>query len=116
MSLIFDRQSRCFTIKARSSVIRAVRGQILKREVRRKRGIPSRSLPSELALQALTLRRGPVAPGASDRFWWLSARYRLLSRSREAKDRARLQRRPSVERTGINLWRRRQEWLRFANR
>jgi hypothetical protein len=97
----------------------SVRGQMRKAAVRKRRGLPSRNVPAAAAFEMLEAKRAnrlgelPDARRA-ERLQWLLLRERLLERKRAERRTARRRTRPSVNDTKINLWRRRQDWLRIA--
>ena len=89
-----------------------------KAAVRKRRGLPSRNVPAALVFELLEMKRTKrkgEPPDARRAEWlqWLLLRERLLERKR-AERVARRRTRPSVNDTKINLWRRRQDWLRIA--
>lgn len=94
-----------------------LRSQLLKAEVKRRMGLPSRNLPLELVLERLHIELADER-GGRDLIEWRrrlnlkKMRERLLERKRQERSAARRRVRPRVEDTCIHLWRRRQEWLR----
>lgn len=86
-----------------------------------RRGLPSRNLPFEVVVlrQTLRLARRGILPLEDARalvakIEWEKLRYRLLERKRGVLAKVR-SRRVVADKTCINLWRRRAEWLRLAN-
>ena len=94
-----------------------LRGRLLKANVKKRRGLPSRSLPIELVFERLSFKfqRQTSAldiTGLGDRLHRAEMHERLMERKRRQRSAARRRARPSVTETSIYLWRRRQEWLR----
>ena len=114
----WDRRIRDFDRAVKPTRMGVLRSRLIKARVRALRGLPSRSVLAETALERLrvriVLRSNPEDPDAllalakQER----KARHqRILERKRSSRQRARRRARPSVLRTGINLWKRRQAWL-----
>lgn len=119
MSITWERQIRHIDRPVKPTRLGVLRGRLLKAKVRALRGLPSRSLPSEFVFRELTLRaqrrRGAAqAEAALAQLELEIRRHRLAERRRARRDAARDHRRPRVENTSINLWRRRRDWLREA--
>lgn len=96
-----------------------VRRQMLKAAVRRRRGLPSRSVSSEvldelLAVEIAKARGEPPDPVCAAKLQWMRIRDRLLEHKRAQRADSRRRTRFGVNGTKINLWRRRQQWLREA--
>lgn len=99
---------------------RSVRARILKLAVRKRRGLPSRSVSTDAMFELLTIkaakRRGePPDVRRVVKLEWLLLRDRLLERKRAVRQATRRRTRPSVNDSKINLWRRRRDWLRSAS-
>jgi len=99
--------------------LRGIRGRLRKADVRARRGLPSRNVSIEATFDLLELklatRRGePLDSDLVAKLQWRLLRERLLERKRASRQAASSRRRVSVDRTKINLWRRRREWLREA--
>lgn len=97
-----------------------LRGQLLKANVKKRRGLPSRSLPIGLVLERLSIKFESRVDdldvaGRLDRLRRAETRERLMERKRRQRHAARRRARPSVMDTRIYLWRRRQEWLRSVD-
>lgn len=96
---------------------RGVRRQLRRAAHRKRRGLPSRTLPFELVMDRLKLdfsrKLGEkVNPDIAAKLQWGELRERLLERGRAKRDAARRRARRSVFDTRINVWRRRRDWLR----
>ena len=96
-----------------------LRGRLLKDKVKKRRGLPSRSLPIELVLERLNIefrdRHEDEAGEVACQLGRLERAYmheRLMERKRRRRDAARRRARPSSTDSCIYLWRRRREWLR----
>lgn len=94
-----------------------LRSQLLKAKVKERRGLPSRNLPADLVFERIRLKIGRQAESleAADRLDRLRRREmheRLMERKRNQRRAAYRRARPSSADTRINLWRRRQQWLR----
>jgi hypothetical protein len=121
MTTNWERRIAHITRLVKPTALREVRGRQIKAEVKRQRGLPSRNLPGELVFERLRLEYGPEAGEPQtllklDRLRLAEIHDRLLERKRSIRDAARRLRRPSVNDTKINLWRRRREWLLRAER
>lgn len=121
MGITWERQIRHIDRPVKPTRLGVLRGQLRKARVRALRGLPSRALPAELVVKRITLRaqwrRGsPQAAEALAKLELTILRHRLAERRRAKRDAARGRRRPRVDNTSINLWRRRREWLREAQR
>jgi hypothetical protein len=98
---------------------RGARRQLLKAAVKKRRGLPSRNIPADVVFDLVGLkvaaRKGdPPNREMARKLEWRLLRERMLERKRAALAAARRRVRRSVEDTRINLWRRRQDWLRAA--
>lgn len=98
---------------------RGVREQLRKDAVRKRRGLPSRSVSLEAAFDQVSLRiaarKGETPnPELVAKLLWRLLRERQLERKLVQRSAARRRARPRVSDTKINLWRRRREWLREA--
>lgn len=96
-----------------------VRRQMLKADVRHHRGLPSRSVSSNvvdemLAIKAAQFRGERLDGDRTARLQWMQLRDRLLERKRVRRAAVRRRTGFGVNGTKINLWRRRQQWLREA--
>jgi hypothetical protein len=94
-----------------------LRGRLLKARVKKRRGLPSRSLPIELVLERMAIKfesqtDGLGDDGRVDRLHRVEMHERLMECKRRQLAAARQRARPSVADTRIYLWRRRREWLR----
>jgi hypothetical protein len=94
-----------------------LQGRLLKAQVKKRRGSPSRSLPIKLILERLAIKfesqtGGPDVVSRVDRLRRDEMHERLMERKRRQRSAARRKARPSVADTCIYLWRRRQQWLR----
>jgi hypothetical protein len=115
MTTLWDRRIRHFDRPIKATRLRCVRRQLLKADVRRRRGLPSGHLPADWVFEKLRLKRaksGPHAQAARERLERARMHDRMLERKRDQRDAARRRARPSVLNTKINLWRRRRDWLR----
>lgn len=102
--------------------LRRLRRLRLKAEVKARRGLPSRSLPSELVMERLRLKIDARFNADSadverrhERLRRKVLHTRLMERKRLSRAAARRRVRPSVDQTRIYLWRRRLAWLRDAD-
>ena len=70
MTTLWDRRVRHITRSVKPTRMRGLRGRLLKAEVRRRRGLPSRNLPVELVFEELRLRikRSTDDPEVQDAF------------------------------------------------
>lgn len=96
---------------------RCLRHDLRKAALRRRRGLPSRCKSLEatfewVKLKALTRMGAQSTPHAALKLEWLALRERMLERKRTAREAARRRTKRNVLDTKINVWRRRQEWLR----
>lgn len=96
-----------------------LRRRMLKAAVRHRRGLPSRSVSSDvvdemLAIKAALFRGERLDGDRTARLQWMQLRDRLLELKLVRRAAARRRIRVSVNSTKINLWRRRQQWLRDA--
>lgn len=117
MSIVWDRRIRHISRPVKPTRLGNLRGRMRKAEVRARRGHPSRNLPSDLVFKRIALRaqRRLGLQQAADALARLDldiTRYRLAERRRAKREAARRMRRPRLENTVINLWRRRRDWLR----
>jgi hypothetical protein len=101
MKTYWDRQIGHLIRPVNATGLGGLRGPMIKAQVRARRGLPPRDLAS-----------GPAPAG--DRLERVKRHERLMARKRAQRQAARRRARPSVANTGINAWRRRQEWLREA--
>lgn len=102
-----DRPVKVFEFKG-------LRSRLRKEEVRKRRGLPSRSVSSAVAFESIDIKlcmyRGEVVdPIRIARLEWMRIRERMLERKRGMRRAAR--RRVWSCDTTINLWRRRRDWL-----
>lgn len=119
MTTLWDRQIRHITRSVNPTRMRGVRGQLIKADVKARRGLPSRNLPAELVFERirLKLKRGADEPevlAARARLDRACIHDRMMERKRNQREAARRRARPSVLNTKIFLWRRRRDWLRQA--
>jgi hypothetical protein len=119
MSITWSKAIRHVDRAVKPTQLRRMRSMLLKADVKRRRNKPSGSLPSELVFAKLRLRiqsktGQDVDTLALARIDAWQRRYRLNERKRERRLGARRRARPSVKKTKINLWRRRQQWLQAA--
>lgn len=119
MGTSWERQIRHIDRRVKPTRLGELRGRLLKAKVRARRGLPSRDLPHELVFKRITLklqqRRGSLQAAESlAHLDLVILRYQLGERRRSKRDAARRRRRPRVEDTRINLWKRRRDWLREA--
>ena len=121
MKTHWDRQIEHIVRPVKPTGLRGLRAQLLKAQVKARRGLPSRNLPADLVVAKIELDLGHQRPaGASghaqavDRLERAKAHERMMERKRAQRRAARQRARPSVLDTAINLWRRRREWLREA--
>lgn len=117
MSTSWDRRIRHTTRPVKPTQLRALRGQMRKAKVTELRGLPSRNLPSEIVFRRLelNLQRRLGSPQAAEdlaKLEVVAVRYRLGERRRSRREDARRRRGPRADRTAINLWRCRRDWLR----
>jgi hypothetical protein len=116
MSIVWERRIRHISRPVKPTRLGNLRGRVRKAEVKARRGRPSRSLPSDLVFGRITLRTQlrlglPQAADALARLDLDIMRYRITERQRARREAAQQRRRPRVEDTVINLWRRRRDWL-----
>jgi len=123
VSIIWDRRIRRICRPVKPTRLGNLRGRKRRAEVKARRGLPSRDLPSDLVFRRIKLRTQirlglRQAADALARLDLDIMRYRLTERQRAKREAAQRRRRPRVENTVINLWRRRRDWLlevEFAN-
>ena len=102
MMTMWERSIRHITRTVKPAALRLVRAVMIKAAVKKRRSLPSRSLPSELVFQRMKLRfqKGGVAGDQLARkLEYAVLRTRLMERKRERRDAARRKARPSVSTT-----------------
>jgi hypothetical protein len=118
MSIVWEQRIRSFDRPVKRRNLRLLRAGDRQAAWRAAKGLPSRSLPSELFFETLRLKlMSSNSTVSADelklRRWRLEyeiLRTRLLERKRH--QRALIRRREvKADRTCINLWRRRRDWL-----
>lgn len=117
MTTNWERSIRHITRSLKPTEFRQVRGRLIKAAVKKRRGLPSRSLPADLVFRRIKLRfQKECVP--DDRLVRELERAvlhtRLMERKRRQRDATRRRARPSALETRIYLWRRRRLWLREA--
>lgn len=116
MSIVWDRRIRHISRPVKPTRLGNLRGRMRKAQVKARRGRPSRNLPSDLVFKRIALRTqlrlgSRQAADALARLDVDIMRYRIAERQRAKREAAQRRRRPRVENTVINLWRRRRDWL-----
>lgn len=116
MGIVWNRRIRHICRPVKPTRLGNLRGRKRKAEVKARRGLPSRDLPSDLVFRRIKLRTQlrlgmRQAADALARLDLDIMRYRITERQRAKREAAERRRRPGVENTVINLWRRRRDWL-----
>jgi len=114
MSWAWERRIQHLDRRVRPTGMRGMRLQLLAERVRRRRGLPSRSLSSDLIMYDFARRAGLPTAFTAKQAAWLRLREQLLSRKLEQQRRIFAQRRRSITTTGIWRARRRAAWLQKA--
>ncbi len=117
----WERRIKHIDRKVKPTALRGLRGQLTKARVKERRGLPSRNLPAELVFARVAIEfggrtDGDDVAGRLERIQRAAMHERLMERKRRQRSAARRRVRPSSANTCIYLWRRRQEWLRDAER
>jgi hypothetical protein len=68
MTTLWDRQIRHITRSVKPTPMRGVRGQLIKADIKARKGLPSRNLPAELAFERIRLAAGRVNGSTVDEF------------------------------------------------
>ncbi|MBC8741718.1 hypothetical protein F6X40_34730 [Paraburkholderia sp. UCT31] len=113
MSISWQHRIKHIDRRVKPTRMRGLRLQLLKSDVRERRGLPSGNLPHEYVMASVRLRFKGGGPREVQKLEWLKIRSRLLERKRHAKSRAEQRRRPSIK-GRLNLFRARREWLEAA--
>jgi len=116
MGIVWDRRIRHVSRPVKPTRLGNLRGRMRKAEIKARRCRPSRDLPSDLVFRGIALRVQfrlglGQASAALARVDLDIMRYRITERQRAKREAAQRRRRPRVESTVINLWRRRRDWL-----
>lgn len=118
MSLIWEKRIKHIDRRLKPTELRGLRLQLLKDDVRRKRGLPSLALPSEYVFakmrHTMAAKYGiPLDDNVPSlaKLEWIRLRAKLLDRPRRQRAGALRRRRISVRNTRIHLAQRRRQWL-----
>lgn len=113
MSWSWERRIRHIDRRVSVMEMQGMRLESLKAEIRERRGLPSQTIPWEVveARMALRFNRPTLSKQQID---WLMLRHHLLERKRAQRIAAFNKRHRSMSDTGINIARRRKEWLEMA--
>lgn len=115
MSIVWQQRISHFDRPVKRRHMRNFRNDMLKREIREKRGYPSDGHSSAYSRAWLeyriALRRGKDVTALKTRLEFMRLRERMLSKKLQEKRIARNRRRPSVSDTGINLAKLRREYI-----
>jgi hypothetical protein len=115
MSIVWQQRISHFDRPVKRRHMRVFRNDMLKRDIREKRGYPSDGHSSAYSRAWLeyriALRRGKDVTTLKARLEFMRLRERMLSKKLRDKRVARNRRRPSVSDTGINLAKLRREYL-----
>lgn len=117
MSIVWQQRISHFDRPVKRSRMRSlgIRLSALKQDVREKRGYPSNGHSSEYTFARLRCqvakRRGKDVAAIEARLEFMRLRERMLSKKQQEKRITKRRRRPSVSDTGINLAKRRREFI-----
>lgn len=113
MSWSWERRIRHIDRRVSVMEMQGLRLDMLKAEVRERRGLPSQTIPNEVVKAKLNLLLGRPTL-SKQQIDWLMLRHHLLERKRAQRIAAFNKRHRSMSDTGINIARRRKEWLEMA--
>ena len=114
MTWSWERKIRHINRRVSPLGLRGMRLQLLRMEVRRRRGLPEQTVPWELVEYRLAQRVGRTPTMTPQQAAWLALRHKLLAKKQAAQRAVLARRRVRISDTGIFLARRRADWLNQA--